>query len=123
MNMETCNSLVVCRPNPMKPMLLITPTSNCFSPQHMDNREEGNADDIPNEQVGSTSSFAGADIKQPIPYMPRKNPSCKKVPVKETASIKISKVFLLKVLFFLFHKSSSDNLVAVGFFFLLFRVT
>ena len=91
MNKDNCN--------PKKPMLLITPTSNCFSLQHMDNGEEGNADNISNEQVWSSSSFAGADRKQPIPYMPRKNQTCKKIPVKETTSIKISKVILLKVLF------------------------
>ena len=85
--------------NPKKPMSLITPISNSFSRQRMDNGEEGNADAISNEQVWSRSSFAVADRKQPIPYMPRKNQTCKKIPVKETTSIKISKVILLKVLF------------------------
>ncbi|XWS56975.1 hypothetical protein CRYUN_Cryun09bG0131800 [Craigia yunnanensis] len=90
MNMDNCNSLMVCR-NPKKPMLLITPTFNSFSLQRMDKGEEGNVDAISNEQVWSRSSFAVADRKQPIPYMPRKNQTCKKIPVKETTSIKISK--------------------------------
>ncbi|XVF00307.1 hypothetical protein REPUB_Repub03eG0273600 [Reevesia pubescens] len=67
-----------------KPMLLITAsTSNCFSLEHMNNDVEDNGDDVSNEQVWSR--------KQTIPYMPRKNQTCKKIPVKETNSIKISK--------------------------------
>ncbi|EOY19986.1 hypothetical protein QQP08_004386 [Theobroma cacao] len=81
---------MVCR-YPKEPLLLITPTSNCFSLEHMDNGVLDNTDDISNEQVWSRSLFAGADRKQSIPNVPRKNQTCKKIPVKETTSIKISK--------------------------------
>ncbi|XP_017984638.1 PREDICTED: serine/threonine-protein kinase GRIK1 isoform X2 [Theobroma cacao] len=57
----------------------------------MDNGVQRNAEDISNEQVWSRSLFAGRDRKQPITNMPRKNQTCKKIPVTETTSIKISK--------------------------------
>ncbi|EOY19985.1 Uncharacterized protein TCM_045390 isoform 1 [Theobroma cacao] len=87
---------MVCR-YPKEPLLLITPTSNCFSLEHMDNGVLDNTDDISNEQVWSRSLFAGADRKQSIPNVPRKNQTCKKIPVKETTSIKISKPIVAKL--------------------------
>ncbi|XWS11066.1 hypothetical protein CRYUN_Cryun38cG0051700 [Craigia yunnanensis] len=71
-------------------MLLITPTSNCFSLEQWDNGVQDNADEISNKEVWSRSLFAGSDKNQPIPYMPRKNQTFKKIPVKETTCIKIS---------------------------------
>ncbi|XWS08329.1 hypothetical protein CRYUN_Cryun41cG0070100 [Craigia yunnanensis] len=84
MNMDMVNR------NPKKPILLITPTSNCFSLEQMDNGVQDNVDDISNEEVWSRSLFAGSDKSQSIPYMPTKNQTCKKIPVKETTCIKIS---------------------------------
>ncbi|XVF82098.1 hypothetical protein PTKIN_Ptkin16aG0017100 [Pterospermum kingtungense] len=84
MNMD-----MACR-NPKKSTLQITPTSDCFSVEQLGNGGQDIADDVSNEQVWSRSLFAGADKKQPIPYMPRKNQTCKKIPVKETTCIKIS---------------------------------
>lgn len=77
--------------NPNKSMSLITPTSNCFSLEQLDNGAQHYADhDVSYEQVWSRSLFDGADKNQPIPYMPRKKQTCKKIPVKETTCVQIS---------------------------------
>lgn len=79
--------------NPNKSMSLITPTSNCFSLEQLDNGAQHYADhDVSYEQVWSRSLFDGADKNQPIPYMPRKKQTCKKIPVKETTCVQISMV-------------------------------
>ncbi|GKV47904.1 hypothetical protein SLEP1_g54754 [Rubroshorea leprosula] len=74
-DMNCCNSLPVLH-NPKKSLLLITSKTNF----------QGKAEVFLNEKSSGRSSFPGSDRELPVPCMLRK-----KIPVKETTSVKYTK--------------------------------
>ncbi|GLT65177.1 hypothetical protein SLA2020_376250 [Shorea laevis] len=80
-DMNCCNSLPVLH-NPEKSLLLITSKTNF----------QDNAEVFLNEKSSCRSSFPGSDRELPVPCMLRK-----KIPVKETTSVKYTKILMLNM--------------------------